>query len=177
MQRFGHLKRIISEGEVNAMYRYTYDEAVNKFIDTVYRLAFARTKSPENAEDITQEVFLKLMQCKKNFESEEHLKAWLLRVTINLTKDLFMSSWFKKTDELDENIPVHMEEKSDLFYALANLPKKYRTVIHLHYYEGYSVNEIANIIKASEGTVKSQLHRGRQMLKNALEREVNNGEG
>lgn len=159
------------------MYRYTYEEAADKFIDTVYRLAFARTKSPEHAEDITQEVFLKLLQCKNKFESEEHLKAWILRVTINLTKDLFMSSWFRKTEGLDENISVHIEEKSELFYALMELPKKYRTAIHLHYYEGYSVKEIAQIIKASEGTVKSQLHRGREMLKTILEREVNDGEG
>lgn len=159
------------------MYQYTYEEAVNRFIDTVYRLAFARTKSPENADDITQEVFLKLIQHKKSFESEEHLKAWLLRVTINLTNDLFASSWFGKTDALEDNIPVHMEEKSDLFYAMMELPKKYRTAIHLHYYEGYSVKEIALITKASEGTVKSQLHRGREMLKTILEREVNICEG
>ncbi len=159
------------------MYRYTYDEAVNKFIDTVYRLALARTKSPENAEDITQDVFLKLIQHKRGFDSEEHLKAWLLRVTINLTKDLFSSSWFKKTEELDENISVHIEEKSELFYALMELPQKYRTVIHLYYYEGYSVKEIAEITKASEGTVKSQMHRGREMLKTILEREVSNGDG
>lgn len=154
------------------MYRYTYDDIAVRYIDTVYRLALARTKSPEHADDVTQDVFLKFMQTKKKFDSEEHIKAWLLRVTINCTKDLFLSSWMRKTEGLDENITVEQEEKSDLYYALMRLPQKYRTVIHLHYYEGYSVSEIANIVKAAEGTVKSQLHRGREMLKQIMEEEV-----
>lgn len=151
------------------MYRYTYDEIAEKYIDTIYRLALSRTKSPQYAEDITQDVFIKLLSNKKQFETEEHLKAWLLRVTINLTKDLFSSSWFRKNTELDENLSYTHEEKSDLHYALMKLPQKYRTVIHLHYYEGYQVEEIAKITGATAGTVKSQLHRGRQMLKNLLE--------
>ena len=155
------------------MYRYTYEEIANKYIDTVYRLSFARTKSQQYAEDITQDVFLKLISSGKTFRSEEHLKAWLLRVTINLTKDLFSSSWYKKTDALDENICAPTEkDTADLKDALDKLPQKYRTVIHLHYYEGYRVNEIARMTKASEGTVKSQLHRGREMLKSILDEGV-----
>ncbi len=154
------------------MYRFTYNDIAEKYIDTVYRLALSRTKSRENAEDITQEVFLKLMQTNKKFDNEEHVKAWLLRVTINCTKDLFLSSWFKKTEALDENLSVETEEKSDLYYALMRLPQKYRTVIHLYYYEGYSVKEIADITKSAEGTVKSQLYRGRDMLKEIIREEV-----
>ena len=153
------------------MYRYTYEEIADKYIDTIYRLALSRTKSQQYAEDITQDVFVKLISSRKNFESEEHLKAWLLRVTINLTKDLFSSSWFKTTDALSEDISYRDEEKSDLYYAVMKLSQKYRTVIHLHYYEGYSVDEIAKITGASPGTVKSQLHRGRQMLKELIEGE------
>lgn len=150
------------------MYSYTYDDIAERYIDTVYRLAFARTKSRECAEDVTQDVFLKLIQSKKQFEHEEHLKAWLLRVTINHTKDLLMSSWFRRTDALDENIPAADDEKSELYEAVMQLPVKYRTVIHLHYYEGYSIDEIAEIIKVRQGTVKAQLHRGREMLKKNL---------
>lgn len=157
------------------MYTYTYEEIAEKYIDTIYRLALSRTKSPEYAEDITQDVFLKLLNSRKKFESEEHLKAWLLRVTINLTKDLFSSSWFKKTSEMDENISYESEEKSDLYYALMKLPQKYRTVIHLHYYEGYKIDEIAKIVNSTEGTIKSQLHRGREMLKNIMEEEIQIG--
>ena len=151
------------------MYRYTYEEIANKYIDTVYRLSFARTKSQQYAEDITQDVFLKLISSGKTFRSEEHLKAWLLRVTINLTKDLFSSSWYKKPDALDENICAPTEkDTADLKDALDKLPQKYRTVIHLHYYEGYRIEEIADITRATQGTVKSQLHRARQMLKEIL---------
>ncbi len=159
-------------GGEGAMYQYTYDDIAERFIDTVYRLALSRTKSPENAEDITQEVFLKLMQTHKSFESEEHLKAWLLRVTINCTKDLFGSGWFRRTEELKETVTAPEREKSELYYALMQLPLKYRTVIHLHYYEGYRIEEIAGITRTAAGTVKSQLHRGRNMLKELL-KEVN----
>ncbi len=151
------------------MYTYTYDEIADKYIDTIYRLALARTKSPQYAEDITQDVFVKLLSLKKDFETEEHLKAWLLRVTINLTKDLFASAWYRKTGELSEDVSYEDEEKSDLYYAMMKLPQKYRTVIHLHYYEGYSVEETAKIVGVSAGTVKSQLHRGRGMLKEIME--------
>ena len=150
------------------MYTYTYGEVADKYIDTIYRLALSRTKTPQYAEDITQDVFVKLLSLQKDFQSEEHLKAWLLRVTINLTKDLFLSSWYKKTDKLSENITYEDKEKSDLYYAVMKLPRKYRTVIHLHYYEGYSVEETAKIIGATAGTVKSQLHRGRGMLKEIM---------
>ncbi|MGM9937468.1 MAG: RNA polymerase sigma factor [Candidatus Ornithomonoglobus sp.] len=154
------------------MYSYTYDDIAERYIDTVYRLALARTKSREHAEDVTQDVFLKLMQSKKQFEREEHLKAWLLRVTINHTKDLLMSSWLRKTDALDENIPAEDDDKSELYETVMQLPVKYRTVIHLHYYEGYSIDEIARVMKVKPGTVKAQLHRGREMLKKNLSGEV-----
>ena len=150
------------------MYQYSYNEIADKYIDTVYRLALSRTKSREHAEDISQDVFVKLMQNKKKFESEEHLKAWLLRVTINLTKDLFSSHWYRTTDELDENVTYEAAESNGVYDAVMALPKKYRTVIHLHYFEGYRVEEIALITNSTAGTVKSQLHRGREMLKNIM---------
>ena len=151
------------------MYQYSYNEIADKYIDTVYRLALSRTKSREHAEDISQDVFVKLLQNKKKFESEEHLKAWLLRVTINLTKDLFSSHWYRTTDELDENITYETNESNGVYDAVMALPQKYRTVIHLHYFEGYRVEEIAHIMASTVGTVKSQLHRGREMLKNIIE--------
>lgn len=151
------------------MYSCTYDDIAERYIDTVYRLALARSKSRENAEDITQEVFLKLIGSRKRFESETHLKAWLLRVTINCSKDMMMSAWHSKTGGLKEDIPAPDGEESGLYEAVMSLPAKYRTVIHLHYYEGYSVEEIAGIVKARPGTVKSQLHRGRELLKAILE--------
>lgn len=151
------------------MFQYSYNEIADKYIDMVYRLALSRTKSREHAEDVSQDVFMKLLQNKKKFDNEEHLKAWLLRVTINLTKDLFSSHWYRTTDELDENITYEATENSGVYDAVMELPQKYRTVIHLHYYEGYRVEEIALITNSSAGTVKSQLHRARQMLKSIME--------
>lgn len=154
------------------MYQYSYNEIADKYIDTVYRLALSRTKSREHAEDISQEVFIKLISANKKFDSEEHLKAWLLRVTINLTKDLFSSHWYRTTDELNDNLTYEQNEDSGVYDAVMALPKKYRTVIHLHYYEGYKVEEIAEITHSTAGTVKSQLHRARQMLKSIMEGEI-----
>lgn len=150
------------------MYQYDYDDIAKRYIDTVYRLALSHTKAREHAEDVTQEVFLRLLEKNPVFDTEEHLKAWLLRVCINCTKDLFKSAWFSRTDELKADVPIESGQ-SDLYYAMLQLPKKYRTVLHLHYYEGYNVEETARIIGAAKGTVKSQLHRGREILKNLLD--------
>lgn len=152
---------------------YTADKKLmtEKYFDTVYRLAFARTKERSSADDVTQEVFLKFFKTDKAFESEEHIKAWLLKVTINSSKDIFLSSWAKKTVPLSEvkDEPVFdAREKSDLYYAILALPQKYKTALHLFYYEDYSVAEIAKLLGAKEATVKSQLHRGRAMLKEKL---------
>ena len=123
------------------------------------------------AEDITQDVFVKFMQCDKEFSGDEHIKAWLLRVTINRCKSFFTSSWQKKTEGLSDDIVFNTEEKSDVYYATLELPKKYRVVIHLFYYEDMSVADIAKYLGIKETTVKTQLHRGRELLKIKLKGE------
>ena len=143
-------------------------EIVNKYFDMIYRLALTRTGDKNHADDVTQEVFLRYIQQEKKFASEEHIKAWLIRVTINCSKDIFTSSWFKKTVPLSEELVFNTPEKSDVYYAVAELPVKYRTVIHLFYYEDFKVEEIANCLNLNESTVRSQLHRGREMLKTKL---------
>ncbi|MBQ7975171.1 MAG: sigma-70 family RNA polymerase sigma factor [Clostridia bacterium] len=137
----------------------------------IYKLAISQARDVHLAEDVTSNVFLKYMESKKVFESEEHIKAWLLRVTINEARSVFSSSWFKKTVPLDETLEAAgiPEEESEVYLAVMRLPEKYRTVIHLFYYEDFSVLEIANILNTKESTVKSQLLRGRNLLKNALE--------
>lgn len=143
-------------------------EMTEKYFDTVYRLALARTKDKEHAQDVTQDVFLRYINTDKEFESEEHVKAWLLRVTINCSNSLFTSSWYKNTAPLTEDIRFESKEKSDVYYAVAELPSKYRTVVHLFYYEDMSVAEIADIMNTKQSTVKSQLHRSREILKKLL---------
>ena len=102
------------------------------------------------------------------FETEEHKKAWLIRVTINCTKNILGSSYERHRADLDENLKFETPEKSEVFYAVLKLPKKYRTVIHLYYYEDYSIKEISNILKTNENTVKSQLSRARAELEKMI---------
>ena len=145
-------------------------EAFEKYSDMVYRLAFARVKNKYDADDILQEVFLRFIKVKEKINNEEHAKALLIRITINCSKSMLSSSWFKRTESLSESFGV-LDEYSDTLDAVLRLPKKYRTVIHLHYYMGYSVNEISSILKSKPSTVKSQLHRARKQLKIELEGE------
>ena len=154
-------------------YKITAQEAFNRYSDMVYRLAFARVKNKYDADDILQEVFLRFIKQKDKINNEEHAKALLIRITINCSKSLFASSWFKKTTPLDENISVS-DPNFDTLDAVLRLPQKYRTVIHMHYYMGYSVDEIAKILKTKPSTVKSQLHRARQKLKITMEGECIN---
>ena len=151
-------------------YKISAAEAFKKHSDMVYRLAVARVKNKYDADDILQEVFLRFIKHKDKVENDEHLKALLIRITINCSKSLMTSSWFKRTDPLSESLSVQ-DEYSDTLDAVLRLPQKYRTVIHMHYYMGYSVEEIANLLKAKPSTVKSWLHRARQKLKLDLEGE------
>lgn len=151
-------------------YKISASEAFEKHSDMVYRLAVARVKNKYDADDILQEVFLRFIKVKDKVENDEHLKALLIRITINCSKSLLMGSWFKRTESLSESFGV-LDEYSDTLDAVLRLPKKYRTVIHLHYYMGYSVNEISSILKSKPSTVKSQLHRARKQLKIELEGE------
>lgn len=149
-------------------YKISASEAFDRYSDMVYRLAFARVKNRYDADDILQEVFLRFIKQKGKINDQEHAKALLIRITINCSKSLLTSGWFKKTAPLEENLCVSMPER-DALDAVLRLPTKYRTVIHLHYYCGYSVDEIAKILKSKPSTVKSQLHRARQKLKTDLE--------
>jgi RNA polymerase sigma-70 factor (ECF subfamily) len=144
-------------------------EMIEKYSDMVYRIALTRCGCIENAEDIFQDVFIKLSEKMPNFESEEHEKAWLIRVTINLTKNMNNSSWNKKVITLDENITFETKEESDVFSSVCELPQNYRTVIYLLYYEGYKIKEIAKLMKTKEGTVKTWAFRAREILKQKLE--------
>ncbi len=150
-------------------------DIIEKYFNMVYKLALAKTCDANVAEDVTGDVFLKYMQSKKEFESEEHIKAWLIRVTVNCSKSFFSSSWFKKTVPLEETLIAEMpEEESEVYLAVLKLPEKYRVVIHLFYYEDMAVAEISENLGINESTVRSQLKRGREMLRTALKGEFGN---
>lgn len=143
-------------------------EYMNKFHGSVFRLAFSYVKNRVDAEDISQEAFLKLYLSNNLFPSENDVKAWLMRVTINLAKDMLKSRWRKNREELSEEIPYTDENESVLLESLKKLEPKYSTVIHLFYYEGYSVKEIAAICHIAQTTVTTRLSRARKQLKELL---------
>ncbi len=148
-------------------YKISVAEAFNKYSDMVYRLAIARVKNKYDADDILQDVFLRFIKVKSKINNEEHAKALLIKITINCSKSLLGSSWFKRTEPLSENLSVS-DQNYETLDAVLHLPQKYRTVIHLHYYCGYSVDEIAKILSTKPSTVKSRLHRARQKLEPML---------
>ena len=144
--------------------------AIERYFNMVYKLALSQTKNVHNAEDIVQNVFLKFLQNSQKLETDDYQKAWLIRVTLNECKNLFSASWFKKNVSLEEERPVvfDTDEKNDVYAAMLSLPSKYRAVIHLFYYEDMTVEEISKALKRSETLIKTQLSRGRDMLRKAL---------
>lgn len=153
-------------------YSFASDEYIQYILDTysamIIKLAFTYVKNTADAEDIAQEVFVSLIKRNEAFDSTEHEKAWLLRVTINKAKNHLKSGWVKHTAELDESLSYTDKEDSDVLSYVMALPEKYRTTIHLFYYEGYSIIEIAQILGKSTGTVGTWLSRGRSMLKSEM---------
>ena len=142
---------------------------VDRWGDMVYRLALARTASVPDAEDVFQEVFLRYFRHEEKFQSDEHRKAWLIRCTVNRAKSLLASPWKQRTVPLETAAEVGVEDDyREVYAAVLSLPGKYRTVIHLHYFEGLSVAEMAEMLHIAEGTVKSQLSRGRALLREML---------
>ena len=143
------------------------EAAVRKYGDSLMRIAYTYTRNMEDAQDMVQEAFIKYLTKAPEFLSSEHEKAWLIRITINICKNHLASSYIKGRAELDENLSV-CDEHSTLIDAVDSLPEKYRTAIHLFYYEGYSTKEIAKIIGLTESAVTSRLQRGRGLLKKML---------
>ena len=145
--------------------------AIDQYADTVQRLCMIYLKNQADTEDIFQNVFLKYATSTVDFESEEHEKAWLIRVTINACKDLLRSFFRSRTvsmeEVLDQPAPLPPDTRGVLEAVLA-LPQKYRNVVYLHYYEGYTAPEISRILGKNVNTVYTLLNRSRQMLRDTL---------
>jgi len=140
------------------------EEAVRIYADMVYRLAFSQVRNKSDADDIFQEVFLRYLKKLPRFGSEEHRKAWLIRVTVNCAKKHWSSAWNKRVVALEDNLASPPPEENGLSEALERLPPKYRAVIHLFYYEGYKVEQIGRILKLRQSTVRTRLTRARVQL-------------
>ena len=148
------------------------ESAVEQYGPMVYRLAYAQLRSRHDADDVFQEVFLRYHRAAPSFESEAHRRAWLLRVTVNCAKSLAASPWRRRTLPLEDVYAYTDPEESGLDAALAQLPPKYRAVIHLCYYEGCTTEEAARILGRTPSTVRSQLTRARRTLARLLKEDL-----
>ena len=147
---------------------------MEKYKNNLFAVAFNICKNAQDAEDVVQDTFVQYYIKNKQFENEQHIRAWLIRVTINKAKDINRSFWRKNKVSLEdymESLVFEMPEMETLFETVLELPEKYRIVIHLYYYEEYSVKEIGKILKISESNVKVRLSRGRVLLKEKLKEE------
>ena len=152
------------------------NRALERYSDTVRRLCMVHLKNYEDSEDIFQTVFLKYVLSSVSFESEEHEKAWFIRVTINACKDLLKNFFRSHTVSLDEIIeqPALMPpENREVMEAVLSLPSKYRDVIYLHYYEEYTAPQISQILGKNVNTVYTLLNRSRQLLREKYVRLTN----
>lgn len=151
--------------------RDTAERVLEKYGNSILRLSFSYLKNLSDAEDILQDTLMKYIQKSVEYESEEHEKAWLFRVAVNLCKNRLKAPW-RRAEELDENTPAedikNPCEQSEILTAVMSLPVKYREVIHLFYYEDYSSAEISRILKKPDSTVRTLLARGRGILKDTL---------
>lgn len=149
-------------------------ELMALYQNNLFIIAFNVCKNVEDAEDVVQDTFLQYHTSKKEFESEQHIRAWLIRVAINKAKNMNHTFWRQNKLSIEdyiETLTFETPESENLFETVMKLPEKYRIVIHLFYYEDYTIREIADILKLSESNIKVRLSRGRKLLKESLKEE------
>lgn len=150
------------------------ETAMNLFGNDIFRLAFSYMKKKEDAEDIVQDVLIRFMQSENIFENEERMKAWLLRVAANLCRDYLKAADRKRVTAFPEGYETVASEEaipegeSEVLAAVMALPEKYRSTIHLYYYEEYTTKEIAEILGRKEATIRSLLKRGREKIEKMM---------
>lgn len=167
MEHRDHLELPVQSSDIDSLYA--------EYSNMIYRLALVRTRNTSDAEDIVQDVFLRYLKYSPVFESKEHQKAWLITVTINRTNSILGSAYRKHSVPFELFGDPGVEDElpdSTVYDAVLNLPSKFRTVIHLFYYEDYSVKEIASIMHASETAVKTWLRRARLKLQSVLKEDI-----
>ena len=147
-----------------------FEAAVARYQDTVYRVALHALGAPADGEDAVQEVFLRLYTCQKPFESDEHLRRWLIRVTVNVCKNTLKSRWRRRVslDEVGEIPTFDKSEDETLYKAVLSLPEKYRVALYLFYYEEWTTAQIAQVLGLKQSAVTTRLSRARNLLKDKL---------
>lgn len=157
------------------MTRQVFETYFKEQYSLVYRVAFMQMKSHADAEDVVQEVFVRLLKYQPQFTDKEHEKAWFIRTAVNICKDIAKSKWHSTTVSIDK-VPENEKEyfhapfvkEDETLWAVMELPEKYRDSLYFFYYEDYSIKEIAQLLKMPENTVKTNLRRGKEALKKAL---------
>lgn len=146
-----------------------FENTYHRYKQSLFRIAYSYVKNRADAEDMVQEAFFKCLCQSPVFVSEEHEKRWLIRITVNLCKNHVKSFWHKNRaamEELPDQMSVDLgEEERSLWKEILALPEKYKISMYLHYYEGYTCKEIAEILRCKESTVKMRLKKGRELLK------------
>lgn len=155
----------------NELYIANAATAFETYSDMVYRLAFLKTANKSDADDILSEVFLRLLKNTHKIESEEHLKSWLIRVTINCSNTFFSKLKRRRQAEYIDNLTSVFIEENAVLPIVLQLPEHQKTIIYMYYFEGYSVEEIGKICSIPVGTVKSRLSRARETLRIKLKGE------
>lgn len=177
MLPFFYIKRIISERALEEdVMKIDTEQVIATYKDRIFAIGLSILKNPD---DVVQETFLRYHTYKKDFESKEHIQSWLYKVAINKAKDIQRKFWKRKQVSMEDymaTIPFDRSQDEELFQAVMALPSKYSIVIHLYYYEDYSIKEIAQQLKLNEGNVKVRLSRARQLLKKQLKENWNDEE-
>lgn len=151
--------------------RQSVKELAALYQNNLFAAAFNICKNTQDAEDVVQDTLVQYYTTKKEFENEQHIRAWLIRVAVNKAKNITRTFWRRNKVSIEdymETLTFETLEAENLFETVMQLPEKYRIVIHLYYYEDYAVGEIADILKLSESNVKTRLSRGRAMLREVL---------
>lgn len=162
---------IISE-RLFTMNKELFLQTYEKNSKTIYTVAYNYLKNSDDAAEITQETFMKFYTYEESFKDDEHIKAWLIRVDINLCKNHLRNRKKFSDEPIPDDIPSKEEEQNnDLLEIVMKLPEKYRIPVHLFYYEDYSLKQIADVLDLTEGTVKTRLKRGREKLQKILRKD------
>lgn len=162
-------------------------QKINAHSDMLYKIAFLQLRNGQDAEDVVQETFYQFIKANRKFESPEHEKAWLIKVTLNGCRKIWRSAWYRRTEAMPEReIPLkrdctsesvmekealQKEQNREIMEAVMKLPRKYREVIHFFYFQQMSIKEICLVTDRKESTVTSQLTRGRELLRKNLKEE------
>ena len=150
-------------------------EIYTRHVNTIYRICYTYMKNSSDTEDIVQETFIRLMKFGGSYESEEHEKAWLIRTAANLCKD-YLKHWWRKRENLEDyqNLQDDNNTKNDdTLEVVMSLPDKYKTVVYLYYYEGYTSVEISKILSKPQSTIRNYLHEARNILRTKLGSDLN----